>query len=126
MKKLYSYKDFLIETILSKDKKEEVINIFVDNACEYLNVEKPKLELSYDENEASEIGSFGYIDPENGNIKIIVINRNLADILRTLAHELVHYKQYKDGKVDYDESEANTLSAIIVRKFGLENKYIYE
>jgi len=125
MKKLNSFNQYLTESVLEQNKKEEVIDAFIDDACEYLDIDKPNVEISYDPKLSSEIGSFGYLDPDNGNIIVVGINRNLADILRTIAHELVHTKQLLLGEV-FNEDEANSKAAIIVRKFGLENRYIYE
>jgi len=125
MKKISTFNQYLAESILEKNRKEEIIDEFLDYACEYLSIKKPNVEISYDPKLSSEIGSFGYLDPDNGNIVVVGINRNLADILRTIAHELVHTKQLL-SKEEFNEDEANAIAAVIVRKFGLENKYIYE
>ena len=65
---------------------------------------------------------------------VVVHNRNMADILRTVAHEMVHHMQNLDDRLtpksgedgSPDENEANSLSAVIMRKFGRENPHIYE
>ena len=61
-------------------------------------------------------------------------NRNMADILRTIAHELVHHKQnelgmIKPGSGDTGsdiENQANSLAGIILREYGKMNRLIYE
>lgn len=57
-------------------------------------------------------------------LEIAIANRQPVDILRTLAHELVHAKQVRDG-VDIDpstgseeENEANAVAGIIMRYFN--------
>jgi Zn-dependent peptidase ImmA (M78 family) len=58
----------------------------------------------------------------------------MADILRTLAHELVHRKQHEDGRINYEsgetgseiENEANAQAGILLRNFGKLNKQIYQ
>jgi Zn-dependent peptidase ImmA (M78 family) len=58
----------------------------------------------------------------------------MADILRTLAHELVHRKQEEDGRLDINsgktgspiEDEANAMAGILLRNFGKINNGIYE
>ena len=58
----------------------------------------------------------------------------MADILRTLAHELVHRKQDEDERIDYNsgdtgseiENEANAKAGILLRKFGKQNEKIYQ
>jgi Zn-dependent peptidase ImmA (M78 family) len=92
------------------------------------------LTLSYDNDKAKEKRSFGYFDPNNKKIWVYVKNRNMADILRTLAHELVHRKQEEDGRLDINsgktgspiEDEANALAGVLLRNFGKINNSIYE
>jgi Zn-dependent peptidase ImmA (M78 family) len=58
----------------------------------------------------------------------------MADILRTLAHELVHRKQEEDGRLDINsgktgspiEDEANAMAGVLLRNFGKINNSIYE
>lgn len=59
-------------------------------------------------------------------LEIAIANRQPVDILRTVAHELVHAKQVRDG-VDIDpttgsedENEANTVAGIVMRHFNKE------
>lgn len=92
------------------------------------------LTLSYDNDQAKERRSFGYFDPNNKKIWVYVKNRNMADILRTLAHELVHRKQEEDGRLDINsgktgspiEDEANAMAGVLLRNFGKINNRIYE
>jgi hypothetical protein len=78
--------------------------------------------------------SFGSFNPNNDKIWVYVKNRNMADILRTLAHELVHRKQAEDGRIENKsgntgsdiENEANAMAGILLRKFGKQNENIYE
>jgi len=61
-------------------------------------------------------------------IQLAMANRHPVDILRTLAHELVHYKQKTLGKIKHDsgetgspeENQANTIAGIIMRHFNKE------
>jgi Zn-dependent peptidase ImmA (M78 family) len=62
-----------------------------------------------------------------------VKNRAIADIMRTLAHELAHHKQHELGMIgpkDTDnqelEDQANVYAGRLVRWFGRENKEIYK
>lgn len=124
----------LNEEVLPTEKKEEIINQFVGETCEYLNIPSDKIEISYNPNEAAEMQSFGKHTPADGIIRVVAINRNLADVLRTLAHELVHRKQSKEGRLYAGagddgtdiENEANAEAAIIMRRFGKANPIIFE
>lgn len=124
----------LNEEILPDEKKNEIITKFIDEVCEYLDVDKDKIEISYDPTEAAEMTSFGKQTPSTGIIRVVATNRNLADVLRTLAHELVHRKQEKEGRLYVGagddgtdiENEANSEAALIMRKFGKTNPIIFE
>jgi len=92
------------------------------------------LTLSYDNKQAKNKRTFGFFDPHDKKIWIYVKNRNMADILRTLAHELVHRKQEEDGRLDPTsgqtgspiEDEANSMAGVLLRNFGKINNSIYE
>jgi len=126
----------LNEQILPKEKKNEVIEEFIGFLKGKLEFgeDMPKITISYDGNEASSMKSFGKYTPENNILRVVAANRNLADILRTLAHELIHHKQYKDGKLtpnsndtgSEDENEANSLAGVFLREFGQNNPIIFE
>lgn len=127
----------LNEAVLEKEKKSEIINKFMGEVNEYLELvgdDQPDVEISYDPTLAAEMASFGKFTPSDGKIVVVATNRNLADILRTLAHEMVHHKQKIEGKLDHNsnddgsevENEANATAAIIMRKFGRENPIIFE
>jgi len=64
--------------------------------------------LSTDLNRVREIKTFGTFEPGTGKIWIYVGNRNMADILRTLAHELVHHKQKEDGRLQPNSGETGS------------------
>jgi len=124
----------LNEELLPEEKKSEIIDKFISEVCQYLGINSDKIEISYDPTEAQEMASFGKHTPSDGIIRVVAANRNLADVLRTLAHELVHRKQEKEGKL-YNgagddgtdiENEANAEAAVIMRKFGKANPIIFE
>jgi hypothetical protein len=126
----------LDEELLPKEKKNEIIGQFIKEVSEYLGLDENELniEISYDPKEAAKMASFGKNTPETGVNRIVAANRNLADVLRTLAHELVHEKQKKDGKLHAGagddgtdiENEANAEAAVIMRRFGKANPIIFE
>ena len=65
--------------------------------------------------------SFGVFD---GTIKVVSKNRHPIDVMRTLAHEVIHWKQRLNGsKMDGStgsntENQANALAGSIMREFG--------
>ena len=117
------------------DKKkfiEEFIK-YVDNELG-LNGDLPKISLSNDSDVARQMKSFGKYTPEDKTLLVVISNRNLADILRTTAHELIHHKQYLKGELTpYSsqtgsdiENEANSLAGIFMREFAINNPMIFE
>jgi Zn-dependent peptidase ImmA (M78 family) len=126
----------LKETILPKEKKVEIVSQFVKFLAGKLGLDSgtPQVVLSYDSGEAASMASFGKYTPETNELRVVAINRNLADILRTIAHEIVHYWQKNDGKLNpasndtgsAEENEANALAGEFMREFGKNNPMIFE
>ena len=128
----------MFESIQGKltESQTATLGEFIKYAIKNLDIQKPPsgLTLSYNTNAARERSSFGTFNPENDKIWLYVGNRNMADILRTLAHELVHRKQHEDGRINYEsgetgseiENEANAQAGILLRNFGKLNKQIYQ
>jgi hypothetical protein len=69
--------------------------------------------------------SFGSFTNQTDEIHVEITNRHPLDIMRTLAHELVHYRQNLDGKIGPNsgddgspqENEAHAVAGLIMRKF---------
>lgn len=94
---------------------------------------KRELQLTYDipvifvddAEFAKTISAFGEISKENV-IHLSIVNRHPIDIMRTLAHEYVHYKQHMEKglirKSSYagspTENQANAKAGEIMRKYG--------
>ena len=76
----------------------------------------------------------GCYDPHDDKITVVIKNRALADIFRTVAHELTHQSQAERGDLDREkgeynqdlEDEANYMSGRLVRFFGQDNNGIYD
>jgi hypothetical protein len=79
--------------------------------------------------------SLGYYDPMTKQINVVVEGRLLADILRTLAHELAHRKQDELGLITNPmidgatgspiENNANAIAGILLRQYGQSNPRIF-
>ena len=119
-----------------KDKHADIVKYFIKYATKELDLKQlpTKITLSYNTDDAKNQHSFGHFDPSNDRIWVYVKDRNTADFLRTLAHELVHRKQAEDGRLEPDsgktgsdiENEANAQAGVLLRKFGKEHEDIYE
>lgn len=67
-------------------------------------------------------------------IKVNAKNRMLVDVMRSVAHELVHHKQYEDGRLGVKppdiggeiEDEANAKAGQFIKMFAKEDQTIYD
>ena len=73
--------------------------------------------------------SFGQYNSEDKTIKLVIGGRHPVDVLRTIAHELTHYKQDLAGDLEPgageagtpQENEANSNAGIVMRNFAKAN-----
>jgi hypothetical protein len=110
-------------------------NQFVEWAKKRLEFKgDPKIKYSLDKSKVDQNRTFGSTS-SNGTIWVHIGNRNTADVLRTLCHELVHYKQFEDGSAHNDmdddqhlriEDEANAIAGRLMREYGKQHVEIYE
>jgi hypothetical protein len=126
-----------VPTTPQKKSKGRIIGEFIMFAYERLGLNDvpSNIKLVKDNEFATTFKSFGGYDPHSDDIYVYVSNRSLPDILRTLAHELIHLKQRQsgyiggteDGATGSDvENEANAAAGILLRDFGRRNGHIYE
>lgn len=126
----------LDESALPIELKADIVAKFIRFADEKLglNGDLPKIEVSYDSKVAQDMHSFGKYVPEKNELLIVAANRNLADVLRTLAHELVHCSQRIKGVLhdkssetgSEHENEANALAGALMREFAQQYPIIFE
>ena len=119
--------EILTESLNKKDTYTILLD-FIRFAAKDLELDSlPKFDFVFDSKESMERRSFGGYQPGNEHITITVSNRHINDVLRTLAHELVHYKQDLANELEDDdagstgspqENEANARAAIILRNWG--------
>lgn len=110
---------------LSHDNAKKIINNFINFAQAELQLpELPNINLTTDSNNSIKQHSFGGYGM--GGITLSISNRHIMDVCRTLAHELVHFKQDLEGRIKPDsgkdgseeENEANASAAVVMRKWG--------
>lgn len=110
----------------SKDIFIEIFKKFLPLAMSVLDIKSlpaMKFEISVEDPDQP---TFGRFDSENNELTVALSNRHPNDILRTVAHELVHYKQGLDHRLDdysgetgsEEENEANALAGVVMRHFN--------
>lgn len=125
----------IIKEELFKKRAEDhikLMNDFLEFACNYLKVKKPKVALKFTRD-----GLVTTANYSNETVKVYAKDRAIVDIMRSIAHELVHLRQDDDGRLndkDFDinndagspiENEANAKAGEIIRKFGELRPEIY-
>lgn len=118
-------KEFLREG-LSHEKTSSILQSFIKFAADKLDLsELPEFNFSTGHERSVAHSSFGGYG--GGKINITVSNRHIMDVCRTLAHELVHFKQDLNNELDGpdpgatgspQENEANAQAAVIMREWG--------
>jgi hypothetical protein len=75
------------------------------------------------DNYSAQYLTFGTYNPSTDEVVVVKGQRHPVDVLRTLAHELVHHKQREDGQElngedgSNIENEANAKAGELMRKF---------
>ena len=125
----------------SEDKKQMSTDItsevqkFNKWACDRLSIKNPpKIELSYDTEEAQEGHHTGRHIMGSDSVWVYAANRNLVDILRTTFHELVHVRQNELGMIDDGDSYpgspieamADMLAGKYLKIYGKANRKIFQ
>ena len=122
----------------NKKVLHEMIQDFYPFAKKEMGFNKPvRIFLSRDiQNAKDPLGKTAYYDPDNMEVKLFYVDRHPKDVLRSLAHELMHHKQNCDGRlsravgegpVDENselsklEEEAN-MAGFIVRRWEEKRK----
>src|SRR5210317_1281337 len=77
-------------------------------------------------------GTFGYYDTGAKTLTVSSSDRHIADIMRTLAHELVHLAQ-DEQRQDIDgsdgskhENQANAVAGVLMRKWADKDPSLFE
>ena len=118
--------ELLLEGRVDKTTVIEMFKDFLPLAQEVLGIDSlPEMRFEPELNTGSQ-PSFGmYVNGDN-ILYVALKNRHPVDILRTVAHELVHYRQDIRGELNDDsgetgspqENQAHELAGVIMRHFN--------
>jgi len=121
----------------SCNDKSETISSFINHCCQELSLnQKPSIKIASNR-EDDGIVTTAHYKPATGEIAVYAKGRALPDILRSIAHEMVHMGQHENGDLEkypvqnvggHIEDEANSRAGSLIKGFALrpENKHIYE
>ena len=130
-----SNKDVIKESEQEDLNNNPIVQKFLAWTEKKLNLKNtPKIEFSYDSDEAQEGHHTGRHNPDTGEVWVYCANRNLVDILRTVFHELTHVRQ---GELDMIkpgdsypgspiEAMADMLAGKYIKIYGEQNHHIFQ
>lgn len=104
----------------------EMFERFLPLAMHYLKLKRlPKMVFQGSINDTDQPTFGRYVNDEN-TLYVGISNRHPVDVLRTVAHELQHYKQDTEHKLHADsgvtgspeENEAHAMAGIVMRHFN--------
>jgi hypothetical protein len=114
---------------------EAQLRDFVAWCVEKLDIKQalPKIRFQ-DAKEGPDQHRTGYYDDAEDIMWIYTGNRNMIDIMRTVAHELTHRKQHEDNRVHGDqaypgspiEQEADAVAGYLMKLYGKMHPEIIE
>jgi hypothetical protein len=118
---------------LNDDKKDKLNKFvkFVKNELELDTV--PTISVQNHRDGLKTTANYDYTK-ENKVIKVCSKNRALVDVMRSIAHELVHHKQFEQGRLKVKppdiggeiEDEANAKAGQFIKMFAKMNQTIYD
>ena len=130
-----SLPDTLHETVMIDDSShpytEDQYIDFIEYAIDELEIEEsPVIKI---EREATGNYTTGSYNKKTGEIKIKGTKRQLADVLRSIAHEMVHHRQNELGLIvgkipavgGKIEDDANMYAGQLVKSYGQQLPEIY-
>jgi hypothetical protein len=118
---------------LGDDKKNKITE-FVKFVKDELKLEKcPTVILQNGRGELKTTANYNYSNDKK-IIRVNSKNRALVDVLRSIAHEMVHHKQFEDGRLNVKpadiggeiEDEANAKSGQFIKLFSKKDETIYD
>lgn len=107
------------------NEKMETAKDFIQFCCEELGITGEfKCYLCHDK-EKNGITTTAFYRDKDKLVCVYAKNRMLGDVMRSVAHELVHKKQYEDDRIEQPvqdiggeiEDEANAVAGQLVKKY---------
>lgn len=115
------------------DEKREILDKFVLFVKKQLELKTvPTVKIQNHRDGLKTTANYDYTK-ENKIIKVCAKNRALVDVCRSIAHEMVHHKQFEQGRLKVQppdiggeiEDEANAKAGQFIKMYAKENPNIY-
>jgi len=118
--------ELLTEGRESKQTFVDMFKKFLPLAMEILEIDSlPKMDFKPEIDSGGQ-PSFGMYDNNDKTLHVAMLNRHPVDILRTVAHELVHFRQDIRNELNDnsgatgspEENQAHEIAGVIMRHFN--------
>jgi hypothetical protein len=118
----------------SVENFSELLNVFAEYVVKELDIKgDTKIVMKDTATFSVENTTFAQYNPNNQETTVSVTERHPLDVLRSVAHELVHHKQLEEGRLDNNsgetgsdiENEANAKAGVFLRNFGKANPDLF-
>ena len=115
------------------DEKKEILDKFVLFVKEQLELKTvPTVKIQNHRDGLKTTANYDYTK-ENKIIKVCAKNRALVDVCRSIAHEMVHHKQFEQGRLKTQppdiggeiEDEANAKAGQFIKMYAKKDSNIY-
>ena len=115
------------------DEKKEILDKFVLFVKEQLELKTvPTVKIQNNRDGLKTTANYDYTK-ENKIIKVCAKNRALVDVCRSIAHEMVHHKQFEQGRLKTQppdiggeiEDEANAKAGQYIKMYSKKDPNIY-
>lgn len=119
---------------LKDDRVKQTLKNFVSFVKTELGINSlPTVVIQNGRGELKTTANYDY-RKKNKIIKVNGKNRALVDVLRSIAHEMVHHKQFEDGRLKVRppdiggeiEDEANAKAGQYIKMYAKNDPSIYE
>jgi hypothetical protein len=120
-------------SFLNDDNKKK-LDSFVKFVKEQLEIKTvPTIKIQNNRDGLKTTANYDYTK-ENKIIKVCSKGRALVDVMRSIAHEMVHHKQFEDGRLDGPqppdiggeiEDEANAKAGQYIKMYAKMDPTIY-
>ena len=107
------------------EDKFETAKAFIDFCCKELELSGDFKCLLCHDRDANGVVTTAFYRDKDKLVCVYAKNRMLGDVMRSVAHEMVHKKQYEDNRIELPvqdvggeiEDEANAIAGQLVKKF---------
>jgi hypothetical protein len=116
------------------EKKKEQLKEFALFVIKELGIKKsPTIAIQNGRGKLKTTANYDYTK-ENKIIKVNAYKRALVDIMRSLAHEMTHHKQFEQGRLKVQppdiggeiEDEANAKAGQFIKMYAKKDPTIYD